>query len=95
MEDWRLGKIAGIAAPWVRRCDVTQMLFPDVPVKLVTAKMTTLIERKLVDGYPGNCRGDYEITELGIMELARLEGRVLEHRPHISHGTSPDLGTWK
>lgn len=57
-----------------------------VPLKVARAKLDKLARRKLV--YAGG-HGDFSITELGLIELARLEGRVLEHRPHLSKGAAP------
>lgn len=37
----------------------------DTPDKLVVAKMARLIQRKLIDGCPCGCRGDYLITDKG------------------------------
>jgi predicted transcriptional regulator len=54
------------------------MQFPDsvshaMPVdasgKLVLAKMKSMIKRGLVDGCPCGCRGDFVITEKGLLKL--------------------------
>lgn len=41
----------------------------NTPEKLVVAKMRQMIHRKVVDGCPCGCRGDYEITDKGRAEL--------------------------
>ncbi|SEL12515.1 hypothetical protein SAMN05216359_105285 [Roseateles sp. YR242] len=38
---------------------------PDLPQRLVLAKMNMLIRRGLVDGCACGCRGDFQITERG------------------------------
>ncbi|ESY89033.1 hypothetical protein X739_00615 [Mesorhizobium sp. LNHC220B00] len=47
----------------------------DLPDKLVIAKMAGLIRRKLLDGCPCGCRGDYEITVAGEKYIA-TDGRA-------------------
>ncbi len=42
---------------------------PDVPGKLVLAKMRQLIHRGVVDGCPCGCHGDFTITSKGLAEL--------------------------
>ncbi len=39
---------------------------PDVPWKVMWAKMKRLIHQGLVDGCPCGCRGDFEITNKGL-----------------------------
>lgn len=36
--------------------------FPEVPPKVVLAKARSLIKRKLMDGCPCGCRGDFEVV---------------------------------
>lgn len=43
---------------------------PGTPEKLARAKMKSLIKRKLVSGCYCGCRGDFELTDLGICMLA-------------------------
>jgi len=44
--------------------------FPkDVPHKLLVSKMRNMIKKGLVDGCDCGCRGDYQITEKGILKL--------------------------
>lgn len=51
---------------------VTHAMPPDVPDKLVPAKMAMLIRRGVVDGCPCGCRGDYVLTDKGRAELAKV-----------------------
>lgn len=51
--------------------DVRLAMPPNVPEKLVLAKMRTLIRRGLVDGCDCGCRGDFEITGAGLDWLAK------------------------
>lgn len=39
--------------------------FPDVPKKVVAAKLKILLRRGLIDGCPCGCRGDWNLTEAG------------------------------
>ena len=43
----------------------------NTPCKVALAKMRSLYRRKLVEGCPCGCRGDFEITGKGQDELAR------------------------
>lgn len=43
-----------------------------VPMKLMRAKMASLMKRKLVDGCVCGCRGDFELTEKGKAHLAAV-----------------------
>jgi hypothetical protein len=38
-----------------------QEQFPDFPPKVVTAKLGSLVRRKVLDGCTCGCRGDFEI----------------------------------
>jgi len=38
----------------------------NLPDNLVIAKMRSLIKKRLVDGCPCGCRGDFEITDKGL-----------------------------
>ena len=42
---------------------------PNLPDKLVMAKMSKLMRRGLVDGCDCGCRGDFEITQKGMLFL--------------------------
>lgn len=54
--------------------DVTHSM-PVLPTeKLALAKMRQLMKRGLVSGCGCGCRGDFEITDKGRQELARLRG---------------------
>lgn len=48
---------------------VLRAMSPGTPPKLALAKMQTLIRRKLVDGCTCGCRGDFEITQKGLLLL--------------------------
>jgi len=65
--------------------------------KMILAKMKQLMRRGLVTGCGCGCRGDFGITEKGIVELAKLEGRVLAYPPYISfdrfNGERPEFFT--
>ena len=43
---------------------------PNLPSKLIVAKMGQMIKKGIVDGCPCGCRGDYVITEKGKALLA-------------------------
>lgn len=45
-----------------------------VPFKVARAKMVSLIRRGLVSGCTCGCRGDFEITQKGLTELAAGAG---------------------
>lgn len=49
---------------------IQQAMPAQTPDKLVRAKMASLIRRKLVDGCICGCRGDYELTPAGQINLA-------------------------
>jgi hypothetical protein len=54
--------------------DVT-FAMPKLPAeKLALAKMRQLMKRGLVTGCDCGCRGDFEITDKGREELARMRG---------------------
>ena len=48
---------------------VRQVMPADIPGKLVLAKMRMMIRRGVVKGCDCGCRGDFEITEKGLIEL--------------------------
>jgi len=48
---------------------VLRAMPPGTPPKLALAKMATLIRRGLVNGCTCGCRGDFEITEKGLLIL--------------------------
>lgn len=45
---------------WANRSDIAR-LFPDMPEKVVLAKLRTLIKRGLIDGCACGCRGDFTL----------------------------------
>lgn len=47
---------------WANRWDLAR-LFPEAPEKVVLAKLRSLIKRKLINGCPCGCRGDFETPE--------------------------------
>lgn len=49
---------------WVFVGDLEYHL-PEVPTKVIMAKMRALIRRKLIDGCACGCRGDFWVTEKG------------------------------
>jgi len=65
----------GIGCTWFSEISsertVRKVISPNVPDKLVRAKMNNLIYKGLIDGCPCGCRGDYEITDKG---LERIDG---------------------
>ena len=44
---------------------VTRAMPPDLPPKLIVAKMGQMIRKGVVDGCPCGCRGDYVLTDKG------------------------------
>lgn len=44
--------------------------FPNTPEKVVLAKLRRLGKRKIIDGCPCGCRGDWTLTELGLQMLS-------------------------
>ncbi len=50
--------------PWTHTWDV-QERYPDVPPKVVAAKLSKLLRRRLVTGCDCGCRGDWELTARG------------------------------
>lgn len=56
-------------ASWVMTWDLFPA-FPLMPPKVVLAKCRQLIKRKLIDGCPCGCRGDFELTREGAAWLA-------------------------
>lgn len=53
--------------------DVTSVMPPGTPPRLVLAKMRRLIRRGLVSGCDCGCRGDFEITQKGLEFLFALD----------------------
>lgn len=47
-------------------------IYPDMPLKVVIAKMRKLINKGWVDGCACGCRGDYEITNEGHKALREM-----------------------
>jgi len=52
---------------------------PDIPDKLIHAKMRQLIKNGLVDGCPCGCRGDFEITEKGVEFINQSKKEGVSH----------------
>jgi hypothetical protein len=52
--------------------DVTQVMPLGTPEKLVISKMRMMIFKKLVDGCPCGCRGDFVITAKGFARMPEL-----------------------
>lgn len=59
---------------WVFTCEV-QDRFTEFPAKVVLAKCSALIKRKLIDGCTCGCRGDFELTAKGREVLAAASHR--------------------
>ena len=53
--------------------DVTAAMPANTPPKLVLAKMRMLIRRGLVTGCTCGCRGDFELTQKGILVVRERE----------------------
>lgn len=49
---------------WTHTWDI-QKRFPDVPRKVIAAKLAALVKRKLLDGCTCGCRGDFVVTSHG------------------------------
>ncbi len=64
-----LGGDIGKDYPEIMARSVRHAMPPDVPGKLVLAKMRQLIHRGVVDGCGCGCRGDFSITRKGLAEL--------------------------
>jgi hypothetical protein len=58
-------------AGWVQSWDLREW-YPDVPYKVVLAKVRSLKRRGLLDGCTCGCRGDFEMTAAGIAHLQAL-----------------------
>lgn len=54
------GRWPGQKRRWVSRGDV-EAAFPDVPWKVVLAKLRSLLKRNVIDGCGCGCRGDFHI----------------------------------
>lgn len=50
----------------------------DTPIKLVRAKMGSMIRRGLVNGCACGCRGDFELTDKGALHLASVAAQAKE-----------------
>lgn len=55
---------------WATTWDLEAIL-PSWSPKVLRAKLAKMIRRKLLRGCSCGCRGDYEVTELGHIYLAR------------------------
>jgi hypothetical protein len=58
---------------WTMRWDI-EARFPDVPEKVMQAKYTALVRRKLIDGCDCGCRGDFWLMPAGRAMLNESEG---------------------
>lgn len=65
---------------WANWMDISNYLYPEVPHKIVQAKLSRLIQRGLIDGCPCGCRGDYEMTEKGRDWLTNTRKSMSEDR---------------
>lgn len=52
--------------------------FPDAPFKVIAAKLSKLLRRKLVTGCDCGCRGDWELTAKG-REFAGIDSAWREN----------------
>lgn len=64
--------------PWVSRWDIERALaaterYPNVPEKVLLAKLRAMVKRKILDGCTCGCRGDFEI-------LPQPDATTTEHR---------------
>lgn len=59
---------------WAMAWDVSAK-FPDLPAKVVRAKMAALIRRGLLDGCTCGCRGDFWVTDLGVKLISTEEDK--------------------
>jgi hypothetical protein len=57
--------------PWAVNGDI-EPAFPDVPWKVVAAKLYILVRRGLLNGCTCGCRGDWELTDKGRAYLEAL-----------------------
>ncbi len=55
---------------WANTTEVA-VCFPDVPSKVVAAKLSQLLKRDLISGCDCGCRGDWELLQAG-RELAGI-----------------------
>lgn len=53
-----------VPCKWAFTWDI-ELAFPGVHPKVLAAKLKALVRRKLTDGCPCGCRGDFELTEAG------------------------------
>lgn len=60
-------------ASWFMRCDFADY-FPELPEKVVLAKMKTMIRRGLIDGCTCGCRGDFERCAPACLPLLKAFG---------------------
>lgn len=56
---------------WLNERSVRHAMPPNLPDKLVHAKMNQLISKGLVEGCPCGCRGDYELTKKGEARISQ------------------------
>jgi hypothetical protein len=59
-------------------CDRPHLLaeFPEAPYKVLLAKARKVIKRGLVTGCACGCRGDFEVTAVGLQLLNETEANV-------------------
>lgn len=55
--------------PWTHFWEVEERL-PDIPPKVIRAKAAKLIKRGLMTGCTCGCRGDLEVTALGMERIS-------------------------
>lgn len=71
-----LAKLEGKWATWYEDIGIMPSVRPafppDIPEKLIRAKMNSLIRTGFVDGCTCGCRGDYEITSFGKFFLSTI-----------------------
>lgn len=56
---------------WTMRWDLAADLFPDIPEKVVLAKIRSIMAAGLSGGCSCGCRGDLEITDKGLAFIGR------------------------
>ena len=49
---------------WHSWWDIAQHWYPDVPPKVVLAKLRGMLRRRLIDGCGCGCRGDFRLPEV-------------------------------
>jgi hypothetical protein len=62
---------------WDTPLSVKNVLPKNIPDKVILAKMKSLIKRGLVSGCDCGCRGDYEITDKGLLFIGRVRTKEM------------------